>query len=261
MISFLNFADMSSSKNMMEVSEAIKSKVFALWPWLAGSGVVLSNQECDNFYSYTYGFNGDDWGDRLSESADMDESLRAVFVYKVCIDNGFNGEGGKPSLSSVWKEIHTLVVCPLFKKGKAAKLNSSYIDYFVSQHDLKAEEVKSIWKDVYKGPDNPEYEWAFSHFYNWIQDDRRHWSSIAAKPEEVPPAKQAQKKDESPEEKVAITSSSKATVKTKKTVPIQKHPEASPVVSSDKSQVDVPSEPVVAKKVVIKNKKFALVKK
>lgn len=258
---------MSSSKNT-EVSEAVRSKVFAIWPWLEESGVVLSSQDCDSFYSYTYGFNGDDWGDRLSESADTDESLRTVLVYKVCLENGFNGEGGKPSLSSVWKDIHTLVVCPLFKKGKAAKLNSSYIDYFVSQHDLKEEEVKGIWKEVYRGPDNPEYEWAFSHFYNWIQDDRRHWSSVATKPQEVQSTRSnkgnmsvEQGKDEASIERVS--GSSKRVVKTKKVASSQKVelPDSSPVVSLDKSKDVVASDPIVAKKVSIKNKKFFLAKK
>jgi hypothetical protein len=166
-----SFAMNSSSKTVAE------TKAFKLWPWLASSGQVLNQQECESFYSYTYSYAGDDWGERLNESADNDEPSRTVFVYKICVENGFNGNGGKPSLCSVWKGLHTLVVCPLFKKGKAAKLNASYIDYFVSQHGLNSEEVKDIWNDIYNGPDRPEYEWAFAHFYNWIQDDRKHWES------------------------------------------------------------------------------------
>jgi hypothetical protein len=263
---------MSSAKNM-NIS-AVKSKVFSLWPWLCSSGEILSEQECESFYSYTYSFGEDDWGDRLSESADSDESLRTVFVYKICIENGFNGQNGKPSLSSVWKNIHTLVVCPLFKKGKASKLNSSYIEYFVSQHDLNFEEVKGIWNDVYKGPEKPEYEWAFSHFYNWIQDDRKHWSTIGST-YKIPAAKSVpsiiensspgqlvfdEKIEDSREKKVAVPDSAKQVAKTKKSV--SKHEEEVPIpYKSSEVQRGNDTNTVAAKKVAIKNKKFALMKK
>ena len=107
----------------------------------------FNEQKEHEYNKFTYAFGTDDWGDRLDEGADNDEYMRRVFVYLLCLEFKFDGTNG-PSLSSVWRDLHQRVVCPLFKKAMSEDLIDRYVSFPSKVYKLDLEKVEKIWKKV-----------------------------------------------------------------------------------------------------------------
>ena len=149
-------------------------QVATLWPHLSIGADKCGREMIDAFYTLTYTYAGEDWGDRLSEGCDNDEPQRILYVFKLGLEFCMNGREGKPKLSEFWISLHQMVVCPLFKKAMSADLEELYISWPVKTYKLSKSKVQEIFDSVYvnKDPPTDEEDWACEHFYMWIMEDQ-----------------------------------------------------------------------------------------
>lgn len=144
------------------------SNIEAMYPWF-DNDIKLWDDKCDEqFYSFTYGFEGDDWVMRLEDGADDDEFWRCAFVYKLCIKY-------KLVLHNVWYNLNQKVVCPFYKYGNIKDLHKEYISYISNEYNIDKTEVKYIWNSILnwaKSDENcPELNWVLDRFHLWVIND------------------------------------------------------------------------------------------
>jgi len=150
------------------------TRVAKVWPWLDQKAEFIDPVIIDSFYSFTYTYGTDDWGLRLEEGADNDESQRCLYAFKLCLEFNFNGKGVYPSLSIFWRDLHRFVVCPLFKKAMSEDLHERYISWPTKIYKLDRNKVQKIWDSVYKNDDcSLEDEWVAKRFHMFIMQDHK----------------------------------------------------------------------------------------
>jgi hypothetical protein len=124
-----------------------------------------TKEEHDQFYKLTYTYDGEDWSRSIAEGADEDETMRSIFVYKVCEEFKI-----KNMLCTIWRDLHNYVVCPLYKNLQNDNLMDSYVSFISKKYTLDIDKVKKIRDDVYNDNESEEDMYIANNFIFEILD-------------------------------------------------------------------------------------------
>lgn len=163
--------------------DLLRSKAFAIWPWFTQEKCSeWTDEDNDEFYAFTY---GKDWGEKIAEGFDEDETSRLIYVYKLCEKFELNGksiktlDGSKKTktrISNVWKKISQ----EIYKNNiKGDGLRTHYIQFPTNTWELNATSVSEVYSYVFEN-DPEEFVWLLEYIYRWILDDKHRADKLLA---------------------------------------------------------------------------------